>query len=126
MDAATLAAGGGSFPKTVASSSSRRDPMLIYSYFLRGRDVGAQNASSLLLAPAFLFSSCLALPGEGTGLAGIDVDGTFDVTLAWVEYRRSYPSSSPASATQWPHDHTSRMVPEVDGRYPPQLPHALS
>ncbi|KAL2557743.1 hypothetical protein Fot_02482 [Forsythia ovata] len=53
--------------------------MLIYSYLPRGGVVEARNASSPLLAPTFLFSDCLALPGEGTGLAGIDVYGTSDV-----------------------------------------------
>ncbi|KAL2488152.1 hypothetical protein Fot_41444 [Forsythia ovata] len=74
-----MATGSGSFSKTVGSSSSRWDPMLIFSYLPRGGDVGTWNASSPLLAPAFLFSNYLPLPGGGTGLAGIEVDGTSDV-----------------------------------------------
>ncbi|KAL2554340.1 hypothetical protein Fot_07959 [Forsythia ovata] len=75
-----MAAGAGSFPKTVGSSSSLRDPMLMYLYLSAGGGTWVQNAPSLLLAPAFLLPDCLKLSDRGTDPIGDGTEGIFDVT----------------------------------------------
>ena len=76
-----MAAGVNSFPKTVGSSLSRQDPILMYSYLPAGGGIEVQNASSLLSAPAFLLPNCRKLSDRDTDPIGNGTEGISDVTF---------------------------------------------
>ncbi|KAL2501840.1 hypothetical protein Fot_35688 [Forsythia ovata] len=64
-----MAAGADSFLKTVGSSSSQQDPMLMYSYLPAGGGTGVRNASSPL-----------SLSDEDTDPRRDGTEGIYDVT----------------------------------------------
>ncbi|KAL2553164.1 hypothetical protein Fot_06783 [Forsythia ovata] len=75
-----MAGGASSFSKIVGSSSSRQDPILMYSYLPPGGGTGVQNASSLLSAHAFLLPNCRKLSDGDTDPTGDKIEGISDVT----------------------------------------------